>query len=141
VLTHLLMISAGGSFCLPPMESFSRAVAIPAAALLLTTRVSTSRRMKFLGVKCGGQIRPHICWFGEVPFNLDRIYQALDDCTLFMAVGTSGMVEPAATLPLLSMVGRGRFTCARRTPRIREAAATLRETDCALRCSGFTRHG
>ena len=46
---------------------------------------------------CGGQIRPHICWFGEVPFGLDRIYRALDDCTLFMAVGTSGMVEPAAS--------------------------------------------
>src|ERR1035437_6122696 len=27
---------------------------------------------------CGGRIRPHICWFGEVPFELDRIYRALD---------------------------------------------------------------
>ena len=47
--------------------------------------------------ECGGQIRPHICWFGEVPFELDRIYQALDDCTLFVAIGTSGVVEPAAS--------------------------------------------
>jgi NAD-dependent deacetylase len=31
--------------------------------------------------ECGGQIRPHICWFGEVPFELDRIYRALDRCT------------------------------------------------------------
>lgn len=46
---------------------------------------------------CGGRIRPHICWFGEVPFELDRIYSALDDCTIFMAVGTSGVVEPAAS--------------------------------------------
>jgi NAD-dependent deacetylase len=46
---------------------------------------------------CGGNIRPHICWFGEVPFHLDRIYRALDECTLFMAVGTSGVVEPAAS--------------------------------------------
>jgi NAD-dependent deacetylase len=45
----------------------------------------------------GGQIRPHICWFGEVPFELDRIYRALDACTLFLAVGTSGAVEPAAS--------------------------------------------
>jgi NAD-dependent deacetylase len=46
---------------------------------------------------CGGRIRPHICWFGEVPFELDRIYRALDACTLFVAVGTSGVVEPAAS--------------------------------------------
>ena len=46
---------------------------------------------------CGGRIRPHICWFGEVPFELDRILRVLDECTIFMAVGTSGMVEPAAS--------------------------------------------
>jgi len=27
--------------------------------------------------ECGGRIRPHVCWFGEVPFELDRIYEAL----------------------------------------------------------------
>jgi NAD-dependent deacetylase len=47
--------------------------------------------------ECGGQIRPHICWFGEVPFELDRIFAALDRCTIFAAVGTSGVVEPAAS--------------------------------------------
>jgi NAD-dependent deacetylase len=47
--------------------------------------------------ECGGWIRPHICWFGEVPFQLDGIYPALDQCTLFLAVGTSGAVEPAAS--------------------------------------------
>lgn len=46
---------------------------------------------------CGGIIRPHICWFGEVPFELDRIFRVLDECTIFMAVGTSGVVEPAAS--------------------------------------------
>ena len=46
--------------------------------------------------ECGGGIRPHICWFGEVPFDLDRIFAALEECTLFMAVGTSGVIEPAA---------------------------------------------
>ena len=47
--------------------------------------------------ECGGRIRPHICWFGEVPFELDRIFRARDQCTLFLAVGTSGVVEPAAS--------------------------------------------
>ena len=46
---------------------------------------------------CGGRIRPHICWFGEVPFELDRIFRALDECTIFMTIGTSGVVEPAAS--------------------------------------------
>lgn len=47
--------------------------------------------------ECGGRIRPHICWFGEVPFELNRISRALEACTVFIAVGTSGVVEPAAS--------------------------------------------
>jgi len=46
---------------------------------------------------CGGRIRPHICWFGETPFDLDRIFAALELCTVFLAIGTSGTVEPAAS--------------------------------------------
>jgi len=57
--------------------------------------------------ECGGRIRPHICWFGEVPFELDRIYRALDQCTLFMAIGTSGVVEPAASF-VAQVNGRAR---------------------------------
>ena len=56
---------------------------------------------------CGGRIRPHICWFGEVPFELDRIYEALDGCTVFAAVGTSGVVEPAASF-VAQVQGRAR---------------------------------
>ena len=46
---------------------------------------------------CGGRIRPHICWFGESPFHLERIFAALDRSTHFLAIGTSGSVEPAAS--------------------------------------------
>lgn len=46
---------------------------------------------------CGGRIRPHICWFGEVPFEMDRIYTRLSESTVFVAIGTSGQVEPAAS--------------------------------------------
>ena len=56
---------------------------------------------------CGGQIRPHICWFGEVPFELGRIGQALDKCTVFVAVGTSGSVYPAAKF-VAQVAGRAR---------------------------------
>jgi NAD-dependent deacetylase len=46
---------------------------------------------------CGGRIRPHICWFGEIPYELDRITAALNECTILAAIGTSGLVEPAAS--------------------------------------------
>ncbi|MCC9621160.1 NAD-dependent deacylase [Thalassospira sp. MA62] len=47
---------------------------------------------------CGkaGGLRPHVVWFGEMPLEMDRIYQALGDCGLFMSIGTSGNVYPAA---------------------------------------------
>ena len=35
-------------------------------------------------------------WFGEMPIGIDRIYGALDRCALFMSIGTSGHVYPAA---------------------------------------------
>jgi NAD-dependent deacetylase len=47
--------------------------------------------------ECGGRIRPHICWFGETPYHMDEISLALGACTVFVAVGTSGVVEPAAS--------------------------------------------
>ena len=43
-----------------------------------------------------GSLRPHIVWFGEMPIFMDEIYQALAECDLFVAVGTSGNVYPAA---------------------------------------------
>jgi NAD-dependent deacetylase len=46
---------------------------------------------------CGGRIRPHICWFGETPFELEQIFRALEECSIFIAIGTSGSVEPAAS--------------------------------------------
>ncbi len=47
---------------------------------------------------CAGenQLRPHVVWFGEMPLELDRIYDALTICDLFVAIGTSGQVYPAA---------------------------------------------
>lgn len=47
---------------------------------------------------CGrqGSMRPHIVWFGEMPFYMEPIYQALAECDLFISIGTSGHVYPAA---------------------------------------------
>ncbi|WP_372881985.1 Sir2 family NAD+-dependent deacetylase [Psychromonas sp.] len=41
-------------------------------------------------------LRPHIVWFGEMPLSLDIIYHHLSQADLFIAVGTSGTVYPAA---------------------------------------------
>jgi len=41
-------------------------------------------------------LRPHVVWFGEMPLALDEIYAALANCDLFLAIGTSGQVHPAA---------------------------------------------
>jgi NAD-dependent deacetylase len=41
-------------------------------------------------------LRPHVVWFGEMPLELDAIYAALARCDLFIAIGTSGQVSPAA---------------------------------------------
>ena len=41
-------------------------------------------------------LRPHIVWFGEMPLSMGRIERALDACDLFLSIGTSGNVYPAA---------------------------------------------
>jgi len=43
-----------------------------------------------------GDLRPHVVWFGEMPLRMDEIYAALERCTLFVSIGTSGNVYPAA---------------------------------------------
>jgi NAD-dependent deacetylase len=43
-----------------------------------------------------GGLRPHVVWFGEMPLEMDRIYEALGRCGVFISIGTSGNVYPAA---------------------------------------------
>lgn len=43
-----------------------------------------------------GQLRPDIVWFGEMPMFMDEIEQALLSCDIFVSIGTSGQVYPAA---------------------------------------------
>ena len=46
--------------------------------------------------ECGARLRPHIVWFGEMPFALDEIAARLDACDVFVVIGSSGAVYPAA---------------------------------------------
>lgn len=43
-----------------------------------------------------GNLRPHVVWFGEEPLYMDQIEKALSCCDLFVSIGTSGNVYPAA---------------------------------------------
>lgn len=54
---------------------------------------------------CGrvGALRPDIVWFGELPYRMPDIHEKLDRCGIFIAIGTSGNVYPAA-----GFVGRAR---------------------------------
>ena len=42
------------------------------------------------------RVRPDIVWFGEMPYEMERIDEALRRCELFVSIGTSGAVYPAA---------------------------------------------
>ncbi len=47
--------------------------------------------------ECGAQsLRPDVVWFGEMPYRMDEIYAALRQADLFVSIGTSGAVYPAA---------------------------------------------
>ena len=46
---------------------------------------------------CGALLRPNVCWFGEQPYELERVYEALESCDVFMAIGTSGSVQPVVS--------------------------------------------
>ncbi len=43
-----------------------------------------------------GGLRVDVVWFGEMPYHMERIYDALGTCDLFLSIGTSGSVYPAA---------------------------------------------
>ena len=45
---------------------------------------------------CGGRLRPHIVFFGEMPLEMDRIQREIDKATVMIVIGTSGSVYPAA---------------------------------------------
>lgn len=59
-----------------------------------TTDMSTATACPHCGAT--GHMRPDIVWFGEIPYAMDDISAALSDADLFVSIGTSGNVYPAA---------------------------------------------
>ncbi|HCX72643.1 MAG TPA: NAD-dependent protein deacylase [Candidatus Cloacimonas sp.] len=54
--------------------------------------------------RCGGNLRPDVVWFGEIPYFLDEIELKLRSADFFMVVGTSGVVYPAAQFLQLAKI-------------------------------------
>jgi NAD-dependent deacetylase len=57
---------------------------------------------------CGGRLRPHIVFFGEIPLQMDRIQEEIQKATLMLVVGTSGSVYPAANFVHWARMGGAR---------------------------------
>ncbi len=57
-----------------------------------------------------GRLRPHVVWFGEMPLHMQAIEDALTLTDVFVAIGTSGSVYPAAGF-VREMQGKGVPTC------------------------------
>jgi NAD-dependent deacetylase len=57
--------------------------------------------------RCGARIRPNIVWFGEVIMHLPLIARELERCTVLLVVGTSGLVQPAASFVHWAGAGDG----------------------------------
>jgi NAD-dependent deacetylase len=56
-------------------------------------------------------MRPHIVWFGEMPFFMEEIEQALDSCTHFAYIGTSSQVYPAAGFRMVAHQRGAKVLC------------------------------
>jgi NAD-dependent deacetylase len=59
---------------------------------------------------CGraGRLRPHVVWFGEMPFYMDDISELLSRAGLFLSIGTSGLVYPAAGFVMIAAAAGAR---------------------------------
>lgn len=61
-------------------------------------------------------LRPDVVWFGEVPYGADDVFTALQDCHLFVSIGTSGTVYPAAAFVDFASVNGARTLELNREP-------------------------
>jgi NAD-dependent deacetylase len=77
---------------------------------------------------CGvAALRPDVVWFGEVPYDMEAVQGAIFDCDLFVAIGTSGLVYPAAAFVHLALaVGADTLELNLDPPRISDFTSTRR---------------
>ena len=84
------------------------------------SRFGIFKRMKRLisSCECRGNLRPDIIFFGEMLSSeeMENAYHHLKDCRLLLAIGTSGMVQPAASLPKFAKERGARIVEVNREP-------------------------
>ena len=73
---------------------------------------------------CGGRLRPHIVFFGEIPLEMDRIQSEIGKATLMLVVGTSGSVYPAANFVRWAKQGGARTVYVGPEPPLNASAFT-----------------
>lgn len=88
---------------------------------------------------CGTWLRPDIVWFGDYlsPDVTDEATRAIKNCDLFISIGTSGVVYPAASFPKIAM-NRG-ARCIEINPEPNEASYLYLETIREPACKGLMR--
>jgi NAD-dependent deacetylase len=86
--------------------------------------------------RCGSLLRPDIVWFGEMlpPDELAAALAAARTCDVFLCVGTSAVVEPAASLPFMALQAGARVieVNPQSTPLSHSASVSLRGTAAQL---------
>lgn len=65
---------------------------------------------------CKARLRPHIVWFGEMPLFMDEIQERLEEADLFVSIGTSGQVYPAAGFLEVAKYAGARTVCINKDP-------------------------
>lgn len=67
-----------------------------------TEEVKLTEPEKIPRCECGGMIRPDVVWYGEMlpEKTLQDAFWAASNCDVFLSVGTSALVQPAASLPI-----------------------------------------
>jgi NAD-dependent deacetylase len=85
-----------GSRNLVHMHGELRKVRCQACGKVLPWEADCARATRCPACQKPQRLRPHVVWFGEAPMDMDLILPALARCGLFVSVGTSGKVHPAA---------------------------------------------
>jgi len=85
-----------GSAKLVHMHGEMRKIRCEACGAVFANDADLSAATRCAACGAPGSVRPHVVWFGELPFEMERIGEALVRVQLFISIGTSGNVYPAA---------------------------------------------
>ncbi|MBX3427305.1 MAG: NAD-dependent protein deacylase [Pirellulales bacterium] len=99
-----------GSQRLVPMHGELLKVRCTACGALHEWRDDVAAESACRSCRRADRLRPHVVWFGEMPLELDRIYAALESADLFVSIGTSGHVYPAAGFVAAARQSAGAWT-------------------------------